>query len=94
LHSSTAAAHSSCFPPYILITRLVFIADKPDTESGLVGWDFPLPYIRGDTLEQPIFGCNHLKGTMWQFPAASLQVQLMLVPRDMRVKLHTTPSCA
>lgn len=29
---------------------------------GLVGFDFPLVYIRADTLNQPIFGCNNLTG--------------------------------
>eukprot|EP00955_Chlamydomonas_euryale_P080122 363378-Chlamydomonas_euryale.AAC.33 len=33
--------------------------------AGLQGFDFPLVYIRKDTLNQPIFGCNNLSGEVW-----------------------------
>ncbi|GAX82994.1 hypothetical protein CEUSTIGMA_g10421.t1 [Chlamydomonas eustigma] len=44
--------------------RLVFIAEKADT-SGLTGFDLPLVYIFKDSLVQPIFSCNNLKGELW-----------------------------
>ena len=48
--------------------RLVFVADVPDPISGLAAFDFPLVYIRNDSLRQPIFTCNNLTGECW--PAA------------------------
>lgn len=33
--------------------------------AGLHAFDLPLVYIRGDKLNQPIFGCNNLSGVVW-----------------------------
>jgi len=44
---------------------MVFVAAKPDTETGLQAFDFPLVYIKGEAFNQPIFGCNHLAGECW-----------------------------
>ncbi|GFR40704.1 hypothetical protein Agub_g1297 [Astrephomene gubernaculifera] len=68
---------------YLSNIRLVFVASKTD-ESGLVAFDFPLVYIRNDSLNQPIFGCNNLAGQVWPAvegggPAGSLP------PHDFRV---------
>lgn len=52
--------------------RLVFIGSKPDS-SGLVAVSLPLASMSDDTsFKQPVFRCNHLKGTVKsEAPAAT-----------------------
>jgi WW domain-binding protein 2 len=47
---------------------MVFVAKTPDS-SGLEAFDIPLLYIRNDSFNQPIFGCNHLAGECWPVAA-------------------------
>ncbi|KAK9828894.1 hypothetical protein WJX72_002644 [[Myrmecia] bisecta] len=50
---------------YLTNMRLVFVALKPDAESGLAAFELPLAYLRNDKFNQPIFGCNNLAGECW-----------------------------
>lgn len=45
-----------------LVAVRQYLSGYPLACAGLVGFDFPLVYIRADTLNQPIFGCNNLTG--------------------------------
>lgn len=45
--------------------RMVFVAKRAASASGLQAFDLPLLYIRNDKFNQPIFGCNHLAGECW-----------------------------
>lgn len=42
--------------------RLVFVADKPDSTSGLQAFELPLAYISEEDFKQPIFFANNLSG--------------------------------
>eukprot|EP00803_Ostreobium_quekettii_P003229 evm.model.scf_1010.6 EVM.evm.TU.scf_1010.6 scf_1010:34419-38685(-) len=48
--------------------RLVFVANgaRLDGNAELQAFDFPLVYIYKAEFKQPIFGCNHLSGLVWQ----------------------------
>ncbi|KAL4452244.1 hypothetical protein ABPG75_007906 [Micractinium tetrahymenae] len=42
--------------------RMVFIADKPDSSSGLEAFELPLAYIADEDFRQPILFANNLSG--------------------------------
>lgn len=50
---------------------MVFVTDKPGgtPEAPVRALDLPLVYIRRDTFNQPIFGCNNLAGECWPVAA-------------------------
>jgi WW domain-binding protein 2 len=50
---------------FVTNMRLVFVATLRDEASGLEAFDIPLLYIRNDSFNQPVFGCNHLAGECW-----------------------------
>lgn len=53
---------------YLSNVRMVFVAKHARLENttGLQAFDIPLVYIHRDEFKQPIFGCNHLSGHVWQ----------------------------
>lgn len=42
--------------------RMVFVADKPDSSSGLEAFELPLAYIADEDFRQPILFANNLSG--------------------------------
>uniref|UniRef100_A0A7S0RKJ1 Uncharacterized protein n=1 Tax=Chlamydomonas leiostraca TaxID=1034604 RepID=A0A7S0RKJ1_9CHLO len=62
---ATTSGRWSCTGTLFLSNvRAVFIGDKADP-SGLRAFDLPLVYLRNDSLHQPIFFCNNIKGQVW-----------------------------
>ncbi|EFN55018.1 hypothetical protein CHLNCDRAFT_134845 [Chlorella variabilis] len=65
--------------------RLCFVADKPDTSSGLHAFELPLAFITDEDFKQPIFNANNLSGRCFMVdggPAGGEAVQWTLYFKD------------
>mmetsp|Transcript_11373 Transcript_11373/g.12925 ORF Transcript_11373/g.12925 Transcript_11373/m.12925 type:complete len:189 (+) Transcript_11373:54-620(+) len=60
---------------YLTTKRLIFVCNKPVQEEGFrfVAFAFPLDSLRNEDFKQPIFGCNHLVGTVDPMQGTEIQ---------------------
>ena len=47
-----------------LISTIPLYSNHSVHDTGLAAFDLPLPFIKGDKFNQPIFGCNNLSGEL------------------------------